>query len=525
MLLLVGAPAIVVARDDTPAVGTLAYVVTRCNWADGRMYADQELRLQRGDEPPVTVVRYVLFDVEQGALTASQQAVVPLVCEYFGQERAGGGAEIAAPINRVILTGDGRHVVYHVSDDDLPIKVKFSLDVPLPAGTDEGFYIADVDGSTPPRFIGSKVSIPASVIDDEDVEGIEGLRRVGWGSVIYASPDGSLVTYADLDDGGGLDGSGNIQVMVLDVDSGVRTQLTHMTTPRCAPTKGRFEVHHPIFLDSRTIQFTRYVARASGEPCDLDEHNYDTEICRVGTDGSRFRCVPAPRADLAFTDDQEKNDPDGVHHVADIPVESDSQLRIAGRRRSVFGLSVGVATEGDRRDISEIFLQQGRDILQVTSFGDSNTRPRFVSRNGRRVFFTTSANPLGTNPAKRCELFSMAPLGTDIRQITRFNWTDGVPPTVDGNRCVDGPPPGCAIGTTKLDPVSGAVVFMSNCDLFGTGVSGEQIFAMWPDGTGVRQLTHAAGCRGLCEFTLTGKGDTRVELPGFLSYAPHSRRP
>jgi hypothetical protein len=60
--------------------------------------------------------------------------------------------------------------------------------------------------------------------------------------------------------------------------------------------------------------------------------------------------------------------------------------------------------------------------------------------------------------------------------------------------------------------VTDAVVFASNCDPLGANPLGAQIFAMRPDGRGLRQLTDAAG------FTTNPDGSFRVELPGPFAY-------
>jgi hypothetical protein len=58
------------------------------------------------------------------------------------------------------------------------------------------------------------------------------------------------------------------------------------------------------------------------------------------------------------------------------------------------------------------------------------------------------------------------------------------------------------------DPVTRANVFASSCDPFPTNRNGEQIFAMNPDGTNLRQLTDVRG------FTSEPDGSVDVELPG-----------
>jgi hypothetical protein len=80
---------------------------------------------------------------------------------------------------------------------------------------------------------------------------------------------------------------------------------------------------------------------------------------------------------------------------------------------------------------------------------------------------------------------------------------------------LDSPPPGCFVGYEFVgqDPVTKAVVFDTACDPLGANPFGEQIFAIRPDGTGLRQLTDAAG------FTTHPDGSFRVELPLLFAYS------
>ena len=63
------------------------------------------------------------------------------------------------------------------------------------------------------------------------------------------------------------------------------------------------------------------------------------------------------------------------------------------------------------------------------------------------------------------------------------------------------------------DPVTKTIVFDSSCDPLDGNPFGDQLFAMRPDGSGLRQLTDAAG------FTQNPDGSFRVELPGPFAYS------
>ena len=56
-------------------------------------------------------------------------------------------------------------------------------------------------------------------------------------------------------------------------------------------------------------------------------------------------------------------------------------------------------------------------------------------------------------------------------------------------------------------------MFESSCDPLHANPYGGQLFAMRPDGLGLRQLTDAAG------FTTNPDGSVHVELPGPFAYS------
>jgi hypothetical protein len=79
------------------------------------------------------------------------------------------------------------------------------------------------------------------------------------------------------------------------------------------------------------------------------------------------------------------------------------------------------------------------------------------------------------------------------------------------------------VRNSQVDPVTGSIVFEWQCDPFGLNPTGEQIFAMRVDGSGLRQLTNYAGRRDEPD-------GFSVELPGPTVYsgrdnsAGHGRR-
>src|SRR5262249_12956577 len=106
-------------------------------------------------------------------------------------------------------------------------------------------------------------------------------------------------------------------------------------------------------------------------------------------------------------------------------------------------------------------------------------------------------------------LFSIDTPGTGLRQVTHLPW-DGRPSITGCAICAN---PACSISNLFVDPRTGAVLFQSSCDPIGANPFGEQLFAMRPDGTGLRQLTNARGT------TTDPDGTIHVELPGPTAYS------
>ena len=76
---------------------------------------------------------------------------------------------------------------------------------------------------------------------------------------------------------------------------------------------------------------------------------------------------------------------------------------------------------------------------------------------------------------------------------------------------------GCGLVTALQDPSTDTIVFETSCDALETGVFSNQVFAMRPDGSGLRQLTAARGC------VVGDDGSVMVEMPGPIGYSAPSR--
>jgi hypothetical protein len=220
-----------------------------------------------------------------------------------------------------------------------------------------------------------------------------------------------------------------------------------------------FEVAWPHFMDAKTIAFDRFT-----EPTwESDKGMF------VNVDGTDLRDLWAAIL------------PGGVV----VPI-----LQIAG----------GGWVAGYCMATHEVLVYDGdAHVVEVTNFGreDTSRIVPFYSARDQRVYFTASADPLGTNPRQDCQIFSMEPISRDMRQLTFFREGDG---HGSAQACQSNPwPNGCRIDfsrsfTPSQDPQTGTIFFVSTCDPLGQNPNGgRQLFAMQPDGSELRQLTNARG--------------------------------
>jgi hypothetical protein len=436
--------------------------------AQGLFWGRQELHIRRGDRDPVTVMELVL------------PAAVPEplgLCRLYGESRHGLSGVAGGAFARLAVSLDGSAVVFEVND-------AFSLVAPGSLPLDKGFFVVRSDGGGL-RKLGPPSRHPSFRLIPNDPASPTGFGFGDWEEPAM-SPDGHTAAYMDL--GPGPDGEEAIQVAALDLVSGERTLLTQLSlrnsaelTPdpnnRAGPLTGI-----PRFVDNETILFFTYAG--SSVPVG------DAQSFTVKTDGTDLRRAPLP---IALP---------GSRVVG--------SFAITGKRTSILTINVpGTPADADTPDaaISEVFVLDGKDLIQLTRFQSRSTYNGFLGVDRQRAFFVSSADPLGTNPSRNCQIFSIDRLGAGLRQITAFD---------EGRSsigCGTGPPPGCEVRGIRQDPVTGTVVFYSSCDPFGTNPYGGQLFAVRPDGSGLRQLTHARG------FVGEPDGTVAVQLPGPYGYS------
>jgi hypothetical protein len=372
-------------------------------------------------------------------------------------------------------------VVFELSDDFSILASNF-----LPP-EQKGMFVVRADGSGL-RRLGPASRNACFRFDISDIPATFVFPAFGF------NPSGTKVVFTDL--GPGPDGEA-IQIFTMDVGTPERFQVTHM--PPSPPVNIGVGTGITGFLDERTIAFI-----STSNPNELNP-SAAVRYFVVDSDGNNLRVIPLPAALPGSTL---------------VPT-----LAITGAGRELSTLRLEGEPKNpmppDATKIVELFIDDGKNLLQLTHFDRVDTASgngAFLGANGRRVFFTASADPPelhGSNPSETCQFFSVDSLGGDLRQLTSFG---------DGTHSVNGCnffPPGCtSVGANwglanSQDPLTGTLVFYSTCDPFGTNPNGGQLFAMEPDGSGLRQLTSARG------MVPAADGGVDVELPGPTAYGPY----
>lgn len=455
---------------DFPApFDTLAYVVTECRDDGDAVTIDQHLRIERPDADPwiVAAQRIGPLDPETPVVfpfsTIPPQPVgIADACQLLGQLRLGTHSVFFFYFQDVSVSPDGTGVVFEVTDN-------FS---PLPGGRlpaeDEGVFFVRSDGSDL-RRIGDARTVASFALD-------AAVTTEGFAF----SPDGRSVVYVD----GAAENLGGeerpVEIVTVDLDDGTRRAIARLPP---APPATRFPpTCCANFIDDDTVAFSSTADVGGLNP--LGEYLLFT----VDTDGSNLTVaglrLPADTVSPAFA--------------------------ITGTQPAVTVLEVDSATGAPAPEI--FFFDETGNLLQLTRFQRQDTISALLGIDGATVIFPASADPEGRNPDGRCQLFSIATIGGAARQLTEFG--DAGPPPPFG--CLFSPFPGCAIGGMFQDPRHGSLIFYSSCDPLGTNPRGAAIFAMRPDGSGLRQLTQTRGAT-------TEDGVEVVELPGPYGY--RSARP
>lgn len=446
--------------STTAPIGTLAYVQTACrDTPDGVFSATQELRVQRNDGAALTLARVDAIGSED----------LWGLCEVYGTNRLGAIALAFGGFTRLGVDPAGTIVLYEVTDAFSAVEQPF-----VPA-EDEGIFSVRIDGSTR-RGLGP----PSRVASIGDT-----LASPNYGF----SPSGRLVGFEDL--GPGPQGEEAVQVFTMDVDTGARRQITRLPA---APVAGLDGTYFWSFVDEHTMLFI-----TSANPDGLNPGEEVTPFTVGVESGTLTNVSVTPVPGGVFTPTFVITG--GARIVGSAPV--------AGEPENPFG----------DNPVRELFVSDARNLLQLTAFHrtDTSITVPLVSTDRRRVFFTASADPAGTNTAHACQIFSIGPLGEDLRQLTAFT----LPAPSDlgcwATRQADGCRTDFGFAERQAqDAQTGTLIFNSSCNPLGqANPDSEQIFAMRPDGSGMRQVTHARG------LGTAADGSVEADLPGPWGYGPY----
>lgn len=452
------------------AIRTLAYVVTACRQGPNGTTGHQELVIRRGDCDPVSILS------ADGPQITDPFLGFGGVCQLFGRLRAGYRSVLAGALPRIGVSPDGSTVIFELTTDFSPLPDAF----PLPI--EEGVYVVGADGRGLRRLGDPSRHASSVLVVHTNPDGSLSLGGTTYDVLYRFSPDGRTIVFTDR--GPDETGKDAVQIVALDLASGTRTQLTHLpATPAVAPDPEEPVTFQPRFVDDETVVFFTYT--------DADGQHPDGGYFTVRKNGTGFRAIPTPVA---------------LPGSRVLPT-----FDIGGKGTNVLGVLLpGVPTDRPGSSFRELFLLDGKNLLQLTNFRRTDTGfgGKVLDRRAGRAFFSASPDVFGTNPSQNCQLFSIDVLGGRLRQLTHFREAER---SLRG--CFHSEPPGCSIGPVYQDAVTRTLVFYSSCDAFGTNTYGGQVFAMRPDGTGLRQLTATRG------FTTEADGTFAVELPGPVTYS------
>jgi hypothetical protein len=292
-----------------------------------------------------------------------------------------------------------------------------------------------------------------------------------------------------------------VQIVVHDLVHNRRTQVTRLPfVPEDTETYPFFRTCCPRFVDNDTVLFQTFADADGLNP----QHDFAAFTVRV--DGSNLTRLPPPVV--------------GAESEV-VPSFSVFGPGVDLIRLAVPGIPKVPAQGGQFYPITELYLQHGKQMVQLTNFELVDTFPGFVNSGGTRAFFLASADPVKENPNRNCQIFSTDESAHKIRQVTHFEQGGFVP--VPGCFTATSLRAGCGIGGFSYyrvilqDPVTKVVVYESSCDPVGANPRGAQIFAMRPDGSGFRQLTEASG------FVTETDGSLSVQLAGPFAYSASLR--
>jgi hypothetical protein len=452
-------------RAGAALVRTVANVVTECGWAPGgETIFTQRLEIKRGDCAP-TVVGEV-----RGANGAAPQLVSNL-CSIIRLTRNGAPSVLVGLFQRLGVSPNGRTVLFELSDQNR------GFPGPPSEFAGSGIFAVRADGSVRSLGAASRARPYVAKPDYTDVRNAPSF---------HFSPNGRFALFSDR--ARGADGFDATQFMVLDMVTGERTQVTSFAgAAQSDPTALTNPIIDGRFINDDKIAGIELFTGDGPPPVHFT----------VRRDGTDFQLIPPRRVEGSTVE---------------------PNFQVTGGLSNVVPLGLPILATGPFPELNalELFLIEGDQTLQLTRFGRSDTgRTAIRSRSGGRILFAASADPFQKNPTNTCQFFSIDPLGGGLRQLTRF---DSGAPSPNGCQGLSIPP---TCGTTpdsplSLDVAGRTLMFPSNCDPFGQNLVGSQIFAMHPDGSGLRQVTHYRGTQTASDGTVS------AEIPGPIAFSGFS---
>jgi hypothetical protein len=460
---------------DAP-IRTLAYIVTECHDTPTGAVGRQRLEVLRGgDSAPRIIKELDAF----GPLSDPMNS-----CRLAGLYRLGHQFLTTGVFQRLGVSPDGSRVVFEVTDAFATVHADKPLH-PLP-DAEKGIFAVGADGSGLRRLAPASHEAPFRAL-------------TSIGTLFAFDPAGNTVAYTDI--GPGIDAEDAIQIATLDLDAGTYAQVTHLPPgPLFSPD--RPATLSPFFLDARRIAFF--------STSNADNLNPEQRLLpfTVERDGTGLMRGPQPLS---------------AGEGSVVP-----EFAITGPAPSAVLLSPtrDPTTGRTGSTILDVFLLDGDDELQLTNLDDDDITDATASPDGSRIFFNASADPCtdgnyqhctGSNPSRNCQIFSVDRTANELRQLTAFN-----PNRFSFAGCYYSfatPSGVCSVNFLTQDTHNETLVFYSTCTpLAPADFVGAQIYAMRPDGSGLRPLTQT---RGL--FT-DQQGFSATELPGPLAYSSSSAR-
>jgi hypothetical protein len=328
-------------------IRTLAYVVSECNTdpqGRGGSGLKQKLLIRRGNCDPVTVM-----EVAPSTYPVNN----PLgVCRIWAGYRAGYGSQGTGVFQRMAVLPDGSGVVFEMTKQ-LSFVPALTFEPP-----EEGIFFVRADGRSPPRRVADASRFP-TLFAVADPNSPVGVSFYASGNFFVVSPDGRKMAFIDF--GPDTDGNEAPQIFLLDLRPPYRrTQLTHQSRV-LRSAEADPGILGLGFQNSRTVTF----------------QSTDGRAFQVKTDGkSPEKEIPRPHPTVA----------------SDARIVPQFNVTSANPKIVVIHFPDRLAVSG-AKGVNEVFLIDGKNFVQLTNFGRSDTGGALIARD--RVFLIASANSTG----------------------------------------------------------------------------------------------------------------------------------